>query len=676
MRISLSSIPLLPILIGVVCGTIFDTILPSFFIIATIICAVIAFIAKRNIIAIILLATTLGWGNSTIRNAPIINNEYLEKELIFEGTALSIHEKDEIRTIVVELDGVKDSSLHHHIPLVKSCLYIPSLNPIIEVGDRIAYLGTLELLKDRRDLPYEFDIVRHYNRKGIYTSSFIQPEDIIIVNSNNSWISQLEKYRNNITHLIASLPLSSGSIEFLNATITGDTSMIDNEQRIKYSTSGLAHILALSGLHVGIITLFIAFILYPINIVKGGRLRYSITIILLWLYAIMTGLSPSVTRAVIMATVFLTAHILQRHHSPFNSLCLAAIILLIITPESLYNIGFQLSFIAVASILLFAEPLNPISQRNRILHNITSIACVSMAAMIGTGIISAFYFHNFPVYFLLANIATSYLLPIIIIGGIIAIISMAIGIEPIWICHCIDFLYSIIDWLTTFITSLPGAQIDKIYFNGWIILPYFVAIIALFVSIYKKKWRWSILALCFGIFTIIMGYATQPQHNTTEYFIPRNSYYTNIVMRDTTAMYLISTSKGGDSIDALDKCADKYADYMGWHDVDSITHVPFSFSTTRLYRKDNFVIVGNDVIYIIDNENDIYPINIKPRYALVCRDFKGNVLDIPKTINPDTILLSSDLHKKRHLRYVDSCRIHDIPHISLRDTCFHRVIIE
>jgi hypothetical protein len=173
-----------------------------------------------------------------------------------------------------------------------------------------------------------------------------------------------------------------------------------------------------------------------------------------------------------------------------------------------------------------------------------------------------------------------------------------------------------------------------------------------------------------------MGYATQPQHNTTEYFIPRNSYYTNIVMRDTTAMYLISTSKGGDSIDALDKCADKYADYMGWHNVDSITHIPFSFSTSRLYRKDNFVIVGNDVIYIIDNENDIYPINIKPRYALVCRDFKGNVLDIPKTINPDTILLSSDLHKKRHLRYVDSCRIHDIPHISLRDTCFHRVIIE
>ena len=135
MRISLSSIPLLPILIGVVCGTIFDTILPSIFIIATIICAVIAFIAKRNIIAIILLATTLGWGNSTIRNAPITNYEYLEKELIFEGTALSIQEKDEIRTIVVELDGVKDSSLYHHIPLVKSCLYIPSLNPIIEVQE-------------------------------------------------------------------------------------------------------------------------------------------------------------------------------------------------------------------------------------------------------------------------------------------------------------------------------------------------------------------------------------------------------------------------------------------------------------------------------------------------------------------------------------------------------------
>ncbi|MBR5332669.1 MAG: ComEC/Rec2 family competence protein [Muribaculaceae bacterium] len=676
MRISLSSIPLFPILIGVVCGTIFDAILPSIFIIAIVICAVVAFIAKRNIIAIILLATTLGWGNSTIRNAPVINSEYLEKELIFEGTALSIQEIDEIRTIIVKIDAVKDSSSCKHLPHIKSCLYIPSLNPTIEVGDRISYLGELKYLKDRRDLPYEFDIVRHYNRKGIYTSSFIQPENITIIGYDNSWLFRPEKYRSNITHLIASLPLTSGCIEFLNATITGDTSMIGEEQRIKYSISGLAHILALSGLHVGIITFFIAFILYPINIVKGGSLRYAITIILLWIYAILTGLSPSVTRAVIMATIFLSAHILQRHHSPFNSLCLAAIILLSFTPESLYNIGFQLSFVAVASILLFAERLNPISRRKRILYNIVSIACVSMAAMIGTGIISAFYFHNFPVYFLFANIATSYLLPIIIIGGIIATISIAIGIDPVWLCHCIDFLYNIIDWLTSFITSLPGAQINRIYFNGWIILPYFAAIIALFVSIYKKKWRWSVLALSFGIFTIIMGYATQPRHNSTEYFIPRNSYYTNIIMRDTTAMYLISTSKGGDSIDALNKCVEKYENYIGWHDVDSILRIPTSFSSKRLYRRNNFVVVGNDVIYIIDNEDDLYPINIKPRYALVCRGFKGNVLDIYQIINPDTILLSSDLHKKRHFRYVDSCLVHDIPYISLRNTCFHRVVIE
>ena len=675
MRISLSSIPLLPILIGVVCGTIFDTILPSIFIIATIICAVIAFIAKRNIIAIILLATTLGWGNSTIRNAPIINYEYLKKELIFEGTALSIHEKDEIRTIIVEIDEVYDSTVHHIKP-IKNCIYIPSLNPVVEKGDRITYMGKLDYLKDQRDLPYEFNLVKHYNRKGIYTSSFVQPENISITGHEDSWIWTLQNFRDEISHIIASLPLSEGCIEFLNATITGDTSMLSEEQRIKYSASGLAHILALSGLHVGIITFFVTFLLYPIDLIRGRKMRYIITLIILWIYAIMTGLSPSVTRAVIMATVFLTAHILQRHHSPFNSLCLAAIIVLIISPQSLFDIGFQLSFTAVASILLLSKHLNPISRRHRIAYNFVSIMSVSTAAMIGTGIISAFYFHNFPIYFLLANIIASYLLPIIIIGGLFALLLSVLGISPLWICSGIEFYYNLIDSLTVFITNLPGAQIDNIYFKGWLLIPYFATLGCILFALHLKKKMWWILTLCMGSFAVTMGYIAQPQHCTTEYFIPRNSYYTDIIVRDSTAMYIISTSRGGDSIDAYNKCIDKYADYIGWHKVNTITRVPANFSAKRLYRKEQIVVAGDDYIYIVDDDNDLCRLGSKPRYALVCRGFKGNILDVKSCIDPDTILLSCDLHKKRHLRYADSCKVHNIPYISLRDTCFHRVIIK
>ncbi len=674
MKISLSLVPLLPILIGIIIGTILDSIFPITFIIVVLICAVVSFFAKKHIITIVLLATTLGWVNNAIHNTPLIETRFLDKNLIFSGTVTSVTTSDEIRTLIVEIDEVFDST-HHHISPIKNCIYIPSLNPIIEIGNRITYIGVIEYITDRRDLPYEFNLVEHYNRKGIYTSSFIQPENITISGHDDSWIWKIQNFRNDIAHLIASLPLSSGSIEILNATIIGDTSMIKDEQRIKYSASGLAHILALSGLHVGIITFFIAFILYPIDLINNRKMRFIITIILLWLYAIMTGLSPSVTRAVIMATIFLIAHIIQRHHSPFNSLCFAAIIILILQPQSLYNIGFQLSFIAVASILLFSQHLNPINQRHRFLHYMATIISVSVAAMIGTGVISAFYFHNFPIYFLFANIIASFILPIIIIVGIISILLSIIGFDSSWLCHGIDFLYNAIDSTTTFITNLPGSQIDNIYFNGWLLIPYFLLLLSILFAIHFKKRLWYVLTITICIFAISMGYASKPIHNTTEYFIPRNTYYTNIIIRDTTAMYIISTSRGGDSIDVYDKCINKYANYIGWHKVDSITHVPLNFSSKRLYRKNQIVVAGNDYIYIVDND-DLCQLNTKPRYALVCKGFKGNILDVSSIIDPDTILLSCDLHKKRHLRYVDSCKMHNIPYISLRDTCFHRVILK
>lgn len=673
MRISLSSIPLLPILIGVVCGTIFDTILPSIFIIATIICAVIAFIAKRNTIAITLLSTTLGWGNASIHNAPLVEPQYIGKDLVFSGTVKSVINKDAIRTLIVEVDEVYDSTTLHIKP-IKNCIYIPSLNPVVEKGDRITYMGKLDYLKDQRDLPYEFNLVKHYNRKGIYTSSFVQPENISITGHEDSWIWTLQNFRDEISHIIASLPLSVGCIEFLNATITGDTSMLSEEQRIKYSASGLAHILALSGLHVGIITFFVTFLLYPIDLIRGRKMRYIITLIILWIYAIMTGLSPSVTRAVIMATVFLTAHIFQRHHSPFNSLCLAAIIVLIISPQSLFDIGFQLSFTAVASILLLSKHLNPISRRHRIAYNFVSIMNVSTAAMIGTGIISAFYFHNFPIYFLLANIIASYLLPIIIIGGLFALLLSILGISPLWICSGIEFCYNLIDSLTVFITNLPGAQIDNIYFKGWLLIPYFATLGCLLFALHLKKKMWWILTLCMGSFAVTMGYIAQPQHCTTEYFIPRNSYYTNIIVKDSTNVYLISTAKGGDSIDAINKCNKKYKDYLGQIGLDSITPANKYFETNRIFRQEKMLVIGSDMIKIISDNKDVYESNLKPKYALVCRGYNGNILNVYNIVSPDTIILSKDLHKKRMNRYIDSCIKHDIPHISLNENGFHRII--
>lgn len=674
-KIPLSLAPLFPILVGIIIGIIAGYSLKFWYVLLAICGIAFTLFRKQKIASIIFIAATLSWANTSIHRPNNIDASLLDRQMAFSGIVTSTKTSDAIRNITIDIDTYIDSCSTHTISPIKSIVYIPSLNPIIEDGNRITFIGSLSKIKDKRDLPDEFDIAKHYSHKGIYTSSFVQPEKIHVSTTNKNLIYKIRNFRDDITHLIASLPLSTGCIEFLNTTITGDSSMLTDEQRIKYSTSGLAHILALSGLHIGIITLFIAFVLFPIDVIGQRKTRYIITILLLWLYAVMTGLSPSVTRAVIMASVFLIAQIIQRHHSPYNSLCLATIIILIFDPYSIFDISFQLSFIAVATILIFANKINPINRKNKILFSICSIACVSVAAMIGTGIVSAYYFHNFPIYFLIANIISSYILPIIIIGGVIAVILTAIGIETNLLCSIIDFSYSIIDYITNFITSLPGANIDNIYFSSWSFIPYFISIVCLALALYFKKRIWYHYTMIFISFSIVLSILCKPQYCKTEYFIPRDTYYTNILIRDSANLYLVSTANGGYIEQSHNNCLKKYKDYMGKRDIDSLIVIPQNFSNNRIYCNGSTIILGNDELAIIKSNNlDI--IKQKPKYALVCNGFKGNILDVKKIVNPDTIILSNDLHKKRHLRYIDSCVIHNIPHISLRDKGFHKVIIK
>lgn len=674
-KIPLSLAPLLPILVGIIIGVILGYNIEFWWITFAIIGIALTYFLKQKTTTIIFISIVLGWVNVSIQSPNIIDNSLLNKTMPFSGVVSSVKSSDEIRNIIIDIDTYIEHDTTHNISPQKSVVYIPSLNPIIERGDRITFIGSLSKITDKRDLPDEFDIVKYYSHNGIYISSFVQPEKIHVSTANNSLFYRIQNYKDNITHLIASLPISTDCIEFLNTTITGDTSMLTDEQRIKYSTSGLAHILALSGLHIGIISFFIVLILFPIDILGWRNTRYVITIILLWLYAVMTGLSPSVTRAVIMATIFLIAQIIQRHHSPYNSLCFAAIIILIFDPYSIFDIGFQLSFLAVASILLFANKINPIARKNKISYSICSIACVSIAAMIGTGIVSAYYFHNFPLYFLIANIISSYLLPIIIIGGVIAILLMAIGIEPNILCHIIDFSYSIIDYITNIITSLPGANIDNIYFSPWIFIPYYISIVCLGLALYLKKRFWYYNTIIFIIFSIALSVLCKPQYCKTEYYIPRDTYYTNIIVRDSTTLYLISTAHGGYIEQSYNNCITKYQDFMGKRGIDSLIVVPQQYSNNHVYRNGSSVIIGNDELTIIDN-NNLDNIKQQPKYALVCNGFKGNILDVKNIVNPDTIILSNDLHKKRHLRYIDSCVIHNIPHLSLREKGFHKVVIK
>jgi competence protein ComEC len=198
--------------------------------------------------------------------------------------------------------------------------------------------------------------------------------------------------------------LHGDGLALVTALTIGDKYMLDREQLASFTRSGAMHIMAVSGLHVGMISLGLSFLLFFLR----GRLRILkslIIIIALWGFAFLTGMTPSVLRATIMFTFLRAGTIMNRHSAGMNNLLSSAFILTAFRPAVVFEAGFQLSYIAVAFIILFYDPLyRMIRLRHRIPDYLWQMAAVSLVAQAGTLALTVRMFNMFPLFFLLTNI--------------------------------------------------------------------------------------------------------------------------------------------------------------------------------------------------------------------------------------------------------------------------------
>jgi competence protein ComEC len=299
---------------------------------------------------------------------------------------------------------------------------------------------------------------------------------------------------------------------------------LSDELRHAYASSGAMHILAVSGLHVGIIYGIIVFLLSFIKSEKLKIPKVVLTIVLIWFYAALTGLSPSVGRAALMFTI-IAAGKLQKHNAgSLNAIAASAFILLLINPLNIVNLGFQLSYMAVIGIVLLYDSIYKIFVfKRKIADNIWSLTAVSVAAQIVTAPLGLFYFHQFSNYFLLTNYL---LIPVSTIAIWLIILVFAFS----WLDFAGMFLAKILSWvvkamnyITTGIESLPFSVSSDIYISFPQLILLYISII--FISVYffssvKVKHLFiglSALVVFFGI-SLIQTIETKKQ----DYFIVYN----------------------------------------------------------------------------------------------------------------------------------------------------------
>lgn len=313
--------------------------------------------------------------------------------------------------------------------------------------------------------PEEFDYKSFLAGKGIHHRQFLGRGVQVFDGSEASGIEfLLPQVRRYLLARIDSTVSFASSRQIAAALLLGEKSSLDREIREAYAATGTMHILAVSGLHVGIIY---AILFFPLRYLKLSsskkKLYLSGVILLIWCYALLTGFSPSVIRAATMFSLFTIGDMRKRKPSSWNLLGLSATIMLVFDPGAFREVGFQLSYLAVAGILA----LQPLIVRwwippNKFLEYFWQLAAVSIAAQLATFPLSVFYFHLFPVYFLLANLVVIPLSFLAMMAGIgLLLLGWIPGFDVVF-GFLVNWIIFAQNWLTEVIRALPGGNLDRL----------------------------------------------------------------------------------------------------------------------------------------------------------------------------------------------------------------------
>ncbi|MDJ1505987.1 ComEC/Rec2 family competence protein [Xanthocytophaga agilis] len=412
----------------------------------------------------------------------------------------------------------------------KVLIYTSKDAPAPLYGDKLIIYGA-PLPVQPPPNPDEFDYRKYLSLQQIYYQQFVRKGKFIVYEhtAGNAVISASLQGRAWADKVFRTYITAENEYAIISGLVLGLRSGLDDELKGAYAAAGAMHILAVSGAHVIIIFQLIFFVFGRIKKVRYGNWIFAITaLVLLWFYAFITGLSTSVLRSVVMFSLVVLGEVLRREGTLFNTLGFSAFVLLCYDPYLLQDVGFQLSYLAVAGIIyLYPRIYTWVEFETTWIDKLWKLVCGSIAAQIAVLPLSLFYFHQFPTYFLVANLL---MIPVsvgVLYGGL-ALLAVS------WIPYLSDSIGFILKWLTWLMNQIafwtehtPGALMHGNYLELWELGVLYVLLFLVLWFLYIPRLRvWSgvlVLLLCL---TVNQGYHkinyTQ-QHFLAVYAIPGHS---------------------------------------------------------------------------------------------------------------------------------------------------------
>lgn len=464
----------------------------------------------------------LGYGkivfNGVIDSEPKYNGEYLKFEL---NTNYLVSESGSSRRLSEKI-----------------MIYMKDGSEKFRMGDVIIITGRISVIKNKGN-PGEFDYSMFMKKKGINYQMFSRvDQSVLSKNRNFSILSYANSVRRKMLKVIDT-HINKETAPIAKAVLLGYKNEIDAETREHYAASGASHILAVSGMHVGILVLILTYInkLWA----RTSKLKVVASVILLlivWSYVFITGFAPSIARAGFMFSFLVIGSILERTPSSLNVISLSAFVLLIINPLNLFDVGFQLSFAAIVGIFYFYPKFNKVIYiKNRLLRWLYQLSLVSISAQIATLPFTLFYFKQFPTYFLITNPVSTIGATLILVLGILMFVfsfwdflSVLFGQLLNSVIECQNFLMkSVSDFKFSTIKILDIGVIQSILMV--------LLILILFFAKFSNRRISRVIKLAL-VSVFLLGVAIMNDKPNTNELIVLNSRIENLILKMDNSCYV------------------------------------------------------------------------------------------------------------------------------------------
>ena len=630
------------------------------------------FFSKRNAanaiyfgLATYFLAFGIGASTQIIHTDSFQKSNYIHEKSIFDKPHLiSVAIKEKLRSsayndryivLVNQIDGKKKSGR------ILLNVRKDSLNHSFEIGTHLQIKGSLYQNSPAKN-PNQFDYGKYLENKQIYAQMYADASDIKMgsIMEKDVWY-YTAKLRTKIIRNLEKTHFNKAELHVAIALILGQQQDISPEIIRDYQFAGAVHILSVSGLHIGFILLFVTFILKPFpNTRRGSFIKLIIILLSLSSFGFMAGLAPSVLRSVTMFSFVAIGMYLRRSTNIFHTLLVSMLLILLFEPSFLFDVGFQLSYVALFFILWLQPLLSQLWMPKTVISKyFWDILTVSFAAQIGAFPLSIYYFHQFPGLFFVTNLVIIPFLSIIMGLGVLVMVLAAFDTIPLFLVQFLEWSIFILNKIINSIASLEQFIIQDIPFNWQLLLSVYVLLIATIIWFKKPSFNRMVLAML----TLIVFQITYFQtHGTVQNQL-------ELVIFNTKKSSLIA-ERNGENItvyanDSLLKSVSKnktFASYsMG------------NFSSLKAKKRlQNLIYFNGKKILIVDSVA-VYPKNSRPDIVVLTQSPKINFERFLQTTKPKMVVADGSNFRTIQKLWKATCLKQKIPFHATGEKGFYRL---